>query len=71
MNPMPATDTPMMEPGRALIPPGQAIRSAIRWLSLERRDRPGSDISELAQEAAFRFELSSVETEFLVRTFSE
>ncbi len=50
----------------SLIPQGEALRRAVRWLS-ERRAHDAAAI----EEAARRFDLSPSEEEFLLRHFRE
>lgn len=51
-----------------LLPKGESLRRAIRWISENRQD-PGADIAKLVQEAGVRFDLSPLVQEYLWRTF--
>jgi hypothetical protein len=43
------------------------IKQAVRWIDDQLRDRPGDDRLRLVDEAARRFDLSPLDTEFLLR----
>jgi hypothetical protein len=43
------------------------IKQAVRWIDDQLRDRPGADRLQLVDEAARRFDLSPLDTEFLLR----
>jgi hypothetical protein len=43
---------------RDLLPHGEALRSALRWLDQRVRDEPGADRMKLVGEAALRFDLT-------------
>ncbi|MCG8618398.1 MAG: hypothetical protein MI802_19445 [Desulfobacterales bacterium] len=48
-------------------PQGEALKKAIAWISEQRRENPAKDPMALADEAAFRFDLSPKDSEFLLR----
>lgn len=52
-----------------ILPAGDAIRSALKWLSERRREDPDAPRLKLIEEAALRFDLSPVETEFLTNSW--
>jgi hypothetical protein len=54
-----------------IVPEGEKIRRAIRWISDERVAHPGLSGTTLAQAAAFQFDLSPAEAEWLIATFRE
>jgi hypothetical protein len=56
-----------MEDGaRGLLPHGESLRRALRWLD-ERAKEPGpADRAKLLEEAAARFDLTPLEEEFLL-----
>jgi hypothetical protein len=64
-----------MEIGRGtldegLLPEGEALRKAVRWLSA--RLAEGHPVSlSLIEEAALRFDLSPIEEEFLLKEWLE
>ncbi|MDJ0723363.1 MAG: hypothetical protein QNJ04_17115 [Desulfobacterales bacterium] len=48
-------------------PQGDAIRKAVKWLSEERQADAAADISRLVEQAAVKFDLNPMETEFLTK----
>jgi len=48
-----------------LLPHGEALRRAVRWISSQRLENEKRPLGELLDEAALRFDLSPVEAEFL------
>lgn len=49
-----------------LMPKGEALRKAVRWLSDRRREEPSSRMIQLIGEASARFDLSPLEEQFLL-----
>jgi hypothetical protein len=43
------------------------IKQAVAWIDAQLRDRPGVDRLRLIDEAARQFDLSPIDTEFLMR----
>jgi hypothetical protein len=43
------------------------IKQAVTWIDARLRDEPGADRLRLVDEAARRFDLSPLDTEFLMR----
>ncbi len=54
-----------------VLPEGEQLRRAIRWISSERQERASEPLSKLIQEACIKFDLSPSDAEFLVHFFSE
>jgi hypothetical protein len=54
-----------------ILPEGEQLRKAVRWISEERQERKDVDLSKLINEACIRFDLSPTDAEFLIRFFSE
>ncbi|MFZ5569528.1 MAG: hypothetical protein ACOZF0_03930 [Thermodesulfobacteriota bacterium] len=54
-----------------IIPEGEDIRKAVKWISEMRQDAPGRKISELVGEACLKFDLSPAEAETLMRLLQE
>ncbi|MFH1155911.1 MAG: hypothetical protein V1793_19040 [Pseudomonadota bacterium] len=52
-------------------PKGESMRKAVKWISEERREKPGKNIVSLVDEAGMRFNLSPEEAEFLLRFIKE
>ena len=48
-----------------VMPEGEALRRAIKWISGELQSDAGAPLAKLVAEAALRFDLSPQETEFL------
>ncbi len=61
----------MAEKRGGVIPAGEGIRMALRWLSDRRQEDPGAPRMKLVEEAALRFDLTPVETEFLISNWKE
>ncbi len=55
--------------GGNLLPHGESLRRAIRWLDDRVKEEPGVDRARLVGEAAARFDLSPLEEDFLLRTW--
>ncbi len=55
-----------MAQGPGLMPEGDALRRALRWLDERVKEEPKLERSKLVGEAAVRFDLSPVEEEFLL-----
>jgi hypothetical protein len=54
----------------AILPEGEHVRRAVRWISDQRREGPGQNSLKLVGEASFRFDLSPLEEEWLLHTFA-
>ncbi len=52
-----------------MLPEGEDIRRAIKWISLRREETPGAPLAKLIEEAAFTFDLSPLDQEFLAGFF--
>ena len=55
----------------SLLPDGEDIRRAVKWVSGNIQENPGRPVQPLVQEAIFKFDLSPLDAEFLIRFFSE
>lgn len=55
-----------MARGPGVMPEGDALRRALRWLDEHVKEEPNLERSKLVGEAAVRFDLSPVEEEFLL-----
>ncbi len=58
-----------MAQGRGVMPEGDALRRALRWLDERVKEEPKLDRSKLVDDAAVRFDLSPVEAEFLLTSW--
>ena len=52
-------------------PQGDALKKAVQWISEQRKIDPNKNPAGLADEAAFRFDLSPRDSEFLLRFVKE
>ena len=52
-----------------IMPEGEAIRRAIKWISDERQEDPNKLIQILVNDAVSRFDLTPKETEFLAEFY--
>ncbi len=59
----------MPEPRGGILPQGDGLQRAIRWLASRRREGDAAPRDMLIDEAALRFDLTPLETEFLLRNF--
>ncbi len=48
-----------------ILPEGDALRRAIRWISEHRKENPDARLMELINEAVTRFDLSPKDANFL------
>ncbi len=55
----------------SILPEGEQLRRAIKWISDERLDKPGASLSALIQEACLKFDLPPKDAEFLIHFFLE
>ena len=49
-----------------LLPDGEDIRRAVRWVSGHLQENPGQPVAPLVREAIFKFDLSPRDAEFLI-----
>ncbi|MGA3117634.1 MAG: hypothetical protein ABSF90_24765 [Syntrophobacteraceae bacterium] len=54
-----------------VMPEGEALRKAVKWISAEINDNPGKSVQKLLQEAVTRFDLSPKDTEFLMSFYKK
>jgi hypothetical protein len=54
-----------MGEGKGILPHGEQLRRALHWLSERRKEDPTAPRARLIDEAAQRFDLSPMETDFL------
>lgn len=55
----------------SILPEGEQLRKAVRWISEMREERQVTNLSQLINEACVKFDLSPADTDFLVRFFAE
>ncbi len=58
-----------MARGSGLMPEGESLRRALRWLDDRVKEEPKLERARLVNEAAVRFDLSPVEEEFLLTSW--
>lgn len=54
-----------------LLPEGEDIRRAVKWVSVNLEEDPGKPLQKLIQDAIFKFDLSPLDAEFLTRLFRQ
>jgi hypothetical protein len=52
-----------------VLPQSEALRRAVKWISLHLQNDPQSDLLKLTQEAILRFDLSPKEELFLINFY--
>jgi hypothetical protein len=61
----------MAEKRGGVLPGGDSIRSALKWLSEKRCEEPTAERLKLIDEAALRFDLTPLEVDFLSTNWKE
>jgi len=56
---------------RAILPEGEHVRRAVRWISDSRRGECALTPLQLVSEANQRFDLTPLESEWMLRTFTD
>jgi len=54
----------------SILPKGEQLRRAIRWISDERLNDPGANVSKLIGDACLKFNLPPKDADFLVKFFT-
>jgi len=49
-----------------LLPDGEDLRRAIKWIAGHLQENPGQHVGPLVQEAVFKFDLSPRDADFLI-----
>jgi hypothetical protein len=52
-----------------VVPEGESLRRALRWLDERIREEPGASRGKLVGEAAVRFDLTPLDEDFLLRNW--
>ena len=55
----------------SIMPQGEDVRKAVKWISDMRRDDPRADPRKLVEQACFKFNLSPADAEYLGRWITE
>jgi hypothetical protein len=54
-----------------VMPEGEALRRAVKWISAELDENKGKSVQKLINEAVTRFDLSPKDTEFLTSFYKK
>jgi hypothetical protein len=54
-----------------IMPQGEDLRRAVKWISEERQSRPQKNIAKLVEEASVKFDLSPADGEYLLNFFKK
>jgi len=54
-----------------VMPEGEALRRAVKWISAELNDHPDKSVQQLLNEAVRRFDLSPKDAEFLIAFYKK
>jgi hypothetical protein len=52
-----------------IMPEGEEIKKAIKWVSSNLEDNPNQSINKLVEKAVFTFDLSPKDADFLINFF--
>ncbi len=55
----------------AVMPEGEALRKAVKWISAELNEHPDKPVNKLVNEAVQRFDLSPKDSEFLLSFYKK
>jgi hypothetical protein len=55
----------------SILPEGELLRRAVRWISEQREDNPKENLFKLIEEACLKFNLAPKDEEFLLSFFAE
>ena len=51
----------------SIIPQGEEIRKAVKWISEKRQEKAGHDLQKIVEQACLKFNLSPIEAEYLAK----
>jgi hypothetical protein len=54
-----------------LLPDGEDLRRAVKWVSGNLQETPGRPVQPLVREAIFKFDLSPRDADFLIEFYSQ
>lgn len=54
-----------------IIPEGEKLRRAVRWVSQEIQSNPEASLIKLAGDAALKFDLTPKDSDFLIRLYQK
>jgi len=55
----------------SILPEGERLRKAVKWISDERLDNPGAGLFKLIEDACLKFDLPPKDAEFLMHSLTE
>lgn len=55
----------------SILPEGEQLRKAVKWVSDERNENPGTPLFTLIEKACLKFDLAPKDEEFLTRYLTE
>ena len=55
----------------SILPEGEQLRKAVKWISDELGDTPGTTLGKLIGDASLKFDLPPNDADFLIRFFAE
>jgi len=55
----------------SIVPEGEALRNAIKWISEEHECHPDEKMNTLINKACIRFDLSPSDSEFIIRFYKK
>jgi hypothetical protein len=61
----------MAEKRGGIVPGGDGIRQALKWLGERKVEEPTANRAKLIDEAALRFDLTPLDVDFLVNNWKE
>jgi hypothetical protein len=59
------------ETNMSILPEGEQLRKAVKWVSDERTEHPGAPLFSLIEKACLKFDLTPKDEEFLLRYLTE
>jgi hypothetical protein len=59
------------EKNMSILPEGEQLRKAVKWVSDERTEHPEAPLFTLIEKACLKFDLTPKDEEFLMRYLSE
>jgi len=54
-----------------MLPDGEDLRRAVKWIAGHLQENPGQPVAPLVQEAVFKFDLSPRDADFLIDLYSK
>jgi len=49
-----------------MLPEGESVRKAVKWISEALKDNPGDSIAQLIQQACLKYDLTPKDADFLI-----